>query len=175
VEAITELDDSMRAVINCVHYNPNSPEHASAILYGGKIKYRAREPVEKTYKYGTVFKEQWVEKEVKFPRLVQPLEGSAGKKKGVWSTNEDFLKMLRGNEKAQKIIAYTLKRKELTKRLSTYLQGLPLLLEEKKWHGNIIHGQIHQVVAVTGRTSSSGPNLQNTDSSIKEIFITRFQ
>ena len=47
-------------------------------------------------------------------------------------------------------------------------------MKENDWEENYIHGQLNQCVAVTGRLSSSKPNLQNMDGSIGYLFGTRY-
>ena len=42
------------------------------------------------------------------------------------------------------------------------------------WETNVLHGQLNQCVARTGRLSSSKPNLQNFDGEIKQLFGSRY-
>src|SRR4051812_46991942 len=85
--------------------NFNSPEHISAMLYGGTIKVKTREAYEFKYKDGrTKIKEHWVDKPYVLPRLIAPLEGTKGAKEGVWSVAEDILVSLRPKETTKRII-----------------------------------------------------------------------
>ncbi len=71
------------------------------------------------------------------------------------STDEDVLTKLADKHPiCARIIAY----RELGKLNSTYVQGL---LEECDPNGNRVHTSFNQTGAVTGRLSSSDPNLQN--------------
>ncbi len=76
-------------------------------------------------------------------------------KTGQYATGEDILSKLEGKHP---IIAKILDYRELVKLKSTYVDSLPLLVNEKT---NRLHTTFNQVVAVTGRLSSDNPNLQN--------------
>ena len=76
-------------------------------------------------------------------------------KTGQYATGEDILSKLEGKHP---IVAKILDYRELVKLKSTYVDTLPLLVNEKT---NRIHTTFNQVVAVTGRLSSDNPNLQN--------------
>ena len=65
-------------------------------------------------------------------------------------------------------------RATLDKRLTTYYRGLNKLVDEQNWRKGVLHGQLNQCVARTGRLSSSKPNLQNFDGEIKSLFKTRY-
>jgi DNA polymerase-1 len=75
-------------------------------------------------------------------------------KTGNFSTRSDVLDELVGqHDIIQKIVEY----RELQKLLSTYIDVLPTLLDEK----NRLHAQFVQHGTTTGRFSSQNPNLQN--------------
>lgn len=76
-------------------------------------------------------------------------------KTGQYATGEDILSKL---ENAHPIVSKILDYRELVKLKSTYVDTLPLLVNEKTKR---IHTSFNQVVAVTGRLSSDNPNLQN--------------
>ncbi len=103
--------------------------------------------------------------EILFDRL--KLDDKAKKTKtGQYSTSEDILEKLQSKHP---IIGKILDYRGLKKLLSTYIDALPLLI-------NPVTGKVHtsynQTVAVTGRLSSTNPNLQNIpirDAQGKEI------
>jgi DNA polymerase-1 len=92
--------------------------------------------------------------EVLFEKL--KLDPKAKKTKtGQYATGEEVLrKMASEHTIADNILAY----REYTKLRSTYVDALPLLINEKTGR---VHTNYAQAVAVTGRLSSNNPNLQN--------------
>ncbi|MGI8470227.1 MAG: DNA polymerase I [Pyrinomonadaceae bacterium] len=88
--------------------------------------------------------------------ILQELNIAGGKKTatGQVSTSKDILTELAETyEIAQLIIDY----RELDKLKATYADALPKLIDAD----GRIHGNLNQTVAVTGRLSSTDPNLQN--------------
>jgi DNA polymerase I-like protein with 3'-5' exonuclease and polymerase domains len=182
-ELATELEAQIKNIDlllydyhQCDSFNPNSTDHLSAFLYGGFIKLRKREVIGvfKTGERAGQPKEKWVEYQLEFPKLITPLKGSELVKEGLYSTDEQTLRNLRGSKKAKEIVEILLKRAELEKRVSTYYRGLLKLRNTLNWKENTIHGQLNQCVARTGRLSSSRPNLQNFDGEIKGLFYSRY-
>tara|TARA_B100001540_G_C15816507_1_gene647827 strand:+ start:4029 stop:6791 length:2763 start_codon:yes stop_codon:yes gene_type:complete len=76
-------------------------------------------------------------------------------KSGQYSTSEETLSKLKGDHP---IIDLILEYRGLQKLLSTYVNALPLLIDEDTGK---IHTTFNQSVAATGRLSSVNPNLQN--------------
>lgn len=76
-------------------------------------------------------------------------------KTGQYATGEEVLSKL---EHAHPIVSKILDYRELNKLKNTYVDTLPLMVNEKTKR---IHTSFNQVVAVTGRLSSDNPNLQN--------------
>jgi DNA polymerase-1 len=92
---------------------------------------------------------------------------------GQYATGEDVLQKLRNKHQiVEDILVY----RELTKLKSTYVDALPLMINERTGR---VHTCYNQAVAVTGRLSSTNPNLQNipirTDRGreIRKAFIAR--
>lgn len=94
-------------------------------------------------------------------------------KTGQYATGEDVLAKLANNHE---IAGYILDYREFTKLKSTYVDALPLMINPKTGR---VHTCYSQAVAVTGRLSSTNPNLQNipirTDrgKEIRKAFIPR--
>jgi len=172
---IQELD---KLLVQCVTQpvgNWNSNDWISAILYGGTCLLDIQEEFEYEYKDGRVVtKTRKGKLPVTFPRLVEPLKGTALKKAGFWEVNEDVLHKLKATGVAKKIIGLLLERNKLEKLVGTYFYGWPKLYEEYQWTANIIHGHLNHAVARTGRLSSSQPNQQNTDPELRRCIKTRF-
>ena len=175
-EQISKLNKKLYDYHAYDSFNPNSGEHLSAFLYGGNIKERFQRAIGH-YKTGSrtgEVKYKWEERLKEFPQRFTPLEGSELKKEGFYSTNDDTLKRLQGSEESMKILNILLTRATLEKRRGTYYIGVPALIDTMGWTNNLIHGQLNQCVAKTGRLSSSKPNLQNFDGEIKSLFTTRY-
>jgi DNA polymerase-1 len=77
------------------------------------------------------------------------------KTKTGYSTNAEVLNTLAPHHK---IVSFILEHRELDKLKNTYIDKLPLLVNNKTKR---IHTSFHQTVTSTGRLSSSEPNLQN--------------
>lgn len=171
-EKLDAIDASLVAITGCPDFKPSSGDHISAALYGGSVFIPYRESFIFTYKDGrTKEKERWSEREIVFPRLIDPPKGSELKKEGFYATNADTLNKLKGKHQ---IVSLLLSRSSLEKLRGTYLHGIPKLIEEMDWEGNVVHGTLNQCVAITGRLSSTKPNLQNFDKDIGNLFITRY-
>lgn len=82
------------------------------------------------------------------------IKGGKKNKSGGFSTNEKFLL----NHLTEPIIPNILLYRELTKLQSTYTNTLIAQINEKT---NRVHTNFNQAVTVTGRLSSTDPNLQN--------------
>ena len=175
-EQISKLDKKLYQYHSFEHFNPSSNVHLSCLLYGGTIPYRVQE-VAGVYKGGArqgEVKHKWVDKEFRLNKLFDPLPNTELKREGQYKTNDDTLQRLQGDEEAMKVLQILLTRATLEKRRGTYYIGVPTLSDTMGWTNNLLHGQLNQCVAKTGRLSSSKPNLQNFDSEIKSLFTTRY-
>ncbi len=72
-----------------------------------------------------------------------------------YSTDFDVLDRLRGKDP---VVDLVIEYRQLTKLRSTYVEGLPALVNRDTGR---VHTSFNQTVAATGRLSSSEPNLQN--------------
>jgi len=90
-----------------------------------------------------------------FKRLGLPTEGLRRTKSGHFSTAAAVLERLRGKHP---VIDLILEQRELAKLKSTYVDALPRLVNP---HTGRLHTSYNQTGTVTGRLSSSDPNLQN--------------
>ena len=165
-----------------------SNDDVSAILYGGTITTDIRIPVGHYLtgaKKGQVrYKIEQVHKT--FERLVTPLDKTETKKsqtridKGEqtehtqWQVNEPTLRSLKAKGKAKEIIDIILEYSKIEKLRGTYLEGYTKLIDEMDWEKDMLHTSYNQCVAVTGRLSSSKPNMQNPDKITKKFMSTRY-
>ncbi len=92
--------------------------------------------------------------EILFEKLNLDKKKSRKTKTG-WSTDAVVLERLVDEHE---IIHYLIKHRTLSKLLSTYIDALPNLINEKTGR---VHTNFNQAATATGRLSSSNPNLQN--------------
>jgi DNA polymerase-1 len=90
-----------------------------------------------------------------FIKLGLSTDGVSRGKSGQYSTSADVLEKLRG---AHPIVDMILEHRQLAKIKSTYVDALPALVNPDTGR---LHTSWNQTGAVTGRISSSDPNLQN--------------
>ncbi|MBN1429841.1 MAG: DNA polymerase I [Anaerolineae bacterium] len=92
-----------------------------------------------------------------FEKLKLPTQGMRKTASGFYSTAADILEALREQDTTG-VIEALLQYRELEKLRSTYLDALPAMVNP---HTGRIHTSFNQTGVVTGRLSSSDPNLQN--------------
>jgi DNA polymerase-1 len=90
-----------------------------------------------------------------FKTLELPAQGMRRTKSGHYSTAAEVLERLRGKHP---VIDLILEQRELSKLKSTYVDALPQLVNPRTGR---LHTSYNQTGTVTGRISSSEPNLQN--------------
>lgn len=161
--------DTVMAATGWYGFNPASPKQLSTALYGGTRIVVERQQVG-FFKNG---KEKFknVDVEVKVPGF-----GAKGRN-GV--TDEEALSsMLAEGElttAGKNVVSALLELRTTNKQLGTYIK--PLL--EKNVRGIVYH-HLNHCVAVTGRLTSSDPNLQNVTNgdndgiAVKRAFVSRF-
>lgn len=181
-QELTATIDDLRMELHDYHsieqFNTESGDHISALLYGGTIVIPSKVFVG-VYKTGDRKGEDkygWHDSSYDLPRLFNPLPRTELKKEGYWATGEDVLKQLKTRDKAGKrVVEIILTLAKLEKIVGTYYMGLPKLRETMNWKTNMLHGNLNQVTARTGRLSSTKPNLQNISGEMKIVFETRYQ
>jgi DNA polymerase-1 len=90
-----------------------------------------------------------------FVKLNLPTTGLRKNQSGYYSTAADVLESLRGHHPVVELI---LEHRQLTKLKGTYVDALPQLINPRTGR---VHTSFNQTGTVTGRISSSNPNLQN--------------
>ena len=142
--------------------NLDSPQFISKVLYGGVCEFVTKEP-DGVYKSGAkkgLPKTKNVTQEVVLDILVSPNREWETTKKGIYKVGEDELKeilTLPVDAYVELFINCLLKVRELSKEVGTYIEGISNLIYED----GCIHGNLQHTVAITGRLTSSNPNLQN--------------
>lgn len=84
------------------------------------------------------------------------------------------MRKLKLTKEAKQIVELLKRYSELEKLRGTYLIGYSSLIEKMNWSSNTLHGTLNQCVAITGRLSSSKPNLQNADPITKVFMESKF-
>jgi DNA polymerase I-like protein with 3'-5' exonuclease and polymerase domains len=150
----------------------NSPKQWSQFFFGGEKKVKVKEEAG-VYKNGKI-KYKTVDKIVRIPSSIAYVpDAEKTSKTGQISVDDSVLKDILDNITDGKIKTITkelLKYREVSKQLTTYVQGL-----SKHLIGNKIHGKLNHTATITGRLSSTNPNLQNiSNNPIKKIFTSRW-
>lgn len=175
-EKATDLDRSICSFAPDVPLNLNSNFHLSSLLYGGTIQVDDRIPIG-VYKTGAKTGQtryKIVTKDYILPRLVEPIKGSELATDGYYGSDEDTLRNLKTTGSGKRIINQILERRGIEKLRGTYYAGIPKLMREHAWSNSLVHGQLNQCVATTGRLSATKPNQQNMPPACKQFCISRF-
>lgn len=189
---LTNIKAELTSLVGDAPINFNSNDHVSVLLYGGIITVDHRIPVG-VYKSGAKVGQtryKVVEKQYEFPRLVEPLKGTETKYVKIpieggafyedkeqpthWKVNSDVLRSLKLTRNAKRIVDLLSKYGEIEKLRGTYLIGWSDLIDKMHWPTDMIHGNLNQTTVVTGRLSSTKPNLQNADPATKTYCETRY-
>jgi DNA polymerase I-like protein with 3'-5' exonuclease and polymerase domains len=171
---IEELDKKLGECVDG-KINWGSPKQVATILYGGELEVETVEEYLFYYKDARKppkTKTRRVKGTITYPQMVRPIKDSAGQDS--FSTDEGTLRQIRAGGKAGRILALLKERSKLAKLVGTYLMGLPKVNFSNEWESNILHGKLNQVKAITGRLSSSKPNMQNMPPECTEFFGSRY-
>jgi len=172
-DKISTINTELTQIYPTVPINFGSNDHLSAFLYGGVVKEDGKEHIG-FFKSGVKAgqpKYKNIVIEHQLPRLYQPLKGSEMAKEGNFATDEGTLRKLKGKKG---VLDKILELSKLEKLNGTYYRGLTKLREEMYWEKGVLHGQFNQTTAISGRLSSSKPNLQNFATELQDIFISRY-
>ena len=179
---LQELDDVILAFVPEAirsHFNTQSGDHLSALLYGGSIGHSIGTPYQHTFKMGnragqTETRHRWEEIRLEFPRLVEPIKGSELKKDGFFSVDEQTLTSLKTDKVSRVLVEALLSRADKEKLLGTYYHGIPKIAEKYDWKDGFVHGTFNQCRVITGRLSSEKPNQQNRPEAVDQFVVSRF-
>lgn len=178
------LDKCLPSGIPIGCFNWDSGDHLSAFLYGGTIEFKYVSEV-LTYKTGQRAGEsynRWAVRSVDFPRRFKPLEGTeVAKTKDIkdaqtrfYQTDGPTLKQLSTRNTEQRTILSLLDQRAKAIKVYEMIESILNKMKDMNWENNYIHGQFNQNVVITGRLSSSGPNLQNTPPEVDELLVSRY-
>ena len=178
--SISEIVSRLNELSGIAGVNWESPKQVSAVLYGGTIEKKIKVQ-EGVYKSGLKAGQPRYRNGVESINCVQLIKPAKGTELGSddpptqFSTEADVLRQLPAKGKGKEIITLLLELAKQYQLVGTYYEGIPQKFEEFGWEDGIIHHNLNQSVVVTGRLSSSNPNLQNQDKQVRECFITRYE
>lgn len=173
-------------------FNWGSGDHLSAFLYGGDISFDYAISSEAVYqsgaKKGTSYtRNRWQQATVSFPQRFKPLEGTAVAKSinpetdkpytdrtVFYQTDGPTLQQLKAKDKESKAILETLHTLAKEEKVGGMAESLLKKSAEMHWEDNLIHPNYNQNVVVTGRLSSSQPNMQNQSPEIDKLLVSRY-
>lgn len=183
---IAETEAKLAQFANGHDINWDSGDDLSTILFGGHL-IREVKVIDGFYKSGVNRGNPKYKKEVAyidFPQMFAPqkdwevkktkeksdFELGLAHKPRMYFTNDEVLSKIKDTSG----IIQMLKDRATYTKIKEYYEKLPTLIQEKGWEPNMIHGKFNQVVARTGRLSSSDPNLQNFAGEVQDVLVSRF-
>jgi DNA polymerase I-like protein with 3'-5' exonuclease and polymerase domains len=168
-------------------FNFDSGDQLSALLYGGTISYDWFTEENTQYKAGQkkgqdYVRRRWFTETVSFPRRFTPLQGTEVKKTRdlaasathFYQVDDPTLQQLKSQKKENKELLQLLRKRSEKTKVVEMIDSVEKTMADKNWENDLIHGQYNQNVAVTGRLSSSSPNLQNTPPELDELLVSRY-
>ncbi len=189
-EELEQLKTELSKLLGPINFN--SGDQLSVALFGGAYEVERRHDEQLVYKSGPRKGQEYTRSVLDGVDVITCLgyfrpdpKNELAKTKGkpdhelvhntrYYSTAADVLGQLPAKTNVQKVILTKLRRiAYIEKLVGTYLEAFPRLLEERNW-GEYIHGQFNQVVARTGRLSSSGPNMQNAPGELDKYLVSRY-
>lgn len=142
------------------HLNISSGQHISALLFGGKLKYKEQEWDGTYFKTGRkkgMKRMKWVDKVHEITPIVANLDRYSTKLKTGWyKVDDEVLSNIQDNYKLAPV-DNILRYRQLNKLVSTYMRGY----SNNVWHDGMIRPSYNHGATPTGRLSCSNPNIQN--------------
>jgi len=168
-------------------FNWDSGDHLSALIYGGTIEFDYVTSEPSVYKSGdkkgqSYIKNSWHVEEVVFPGHFDPLprtelkktKNKVNVKTRLYKTDEPTLLSLKSRRKeAKELISILVSRSEKLK-VGEMIASIEKKRKDLNWTDGMVHAQFNQNVVITGRLSSSNPNMQNTPLEVDELLVSAY-
>lgn len=168
-------------------FNWDSGDQLSAFLYGGRIAFPYALESQAAYKSGpkkgeSYTKREWFTETVYFPQRFKPLKDTEVKKTRengpegphYYQVDEPTLKQLVARRKEDKNVLALLMERSRKIKVAEMLQSILDQFQEKHWSDGCIHPQYNQNIVITGRLSSSAPNMQNQPPEVDEFLVSKY-
>jgi type II secretory ATPase GspE/PulE/Tfp pilus assembly ATPase PilB-like protein len=169
-------------------WNWDSGVHLSALLYGGKVNFDYSISEEAIYKSGpqkgdVYTRRRWFVETVELPRRFLAIANSEVKLSvenkdpnhtKVYQTDAPTLSQLKSRKKEDKELLQLLNQRSEKTKVVEMIQSIINKSNEMNWQDGYLHPQFNQNIAITGRLSSSAPNMQNTPEEIDELLVSRY-
>ena len=165
-------------------FNWDSGDHLSAFLYGGTIEFDYVVAQDTVYLSGPrkgepYVRNRWFVESITFPGFYKPLPRTEVKKTRedkdaktrFYKVDEPTLLTLKGRNR--RIIELLVGRAEKLK-IFEMIESIEKKRRDLGWSDGKIHAQFNQNVVITGRLSSSNPNMQNTPLEVDELFVSEY-
>jgi len=187
INTINEELSSYLPSITYGKFNWDSGDHLSALIYGGVITFEYSVSEEAVYKSGAnkgtqYTRNRWFEEIVEFPQRFKPLPNTELKKTRenpsattrFYQTDDPTLSQLKSKDKISKRLLELLGSRAGLGKVAEMIVSINKKRTDLNWTDGMIHAQYNQNVAITGRLSSSNPNMQNTPLEVDELLVTRY-
>jgi DNA polymerase I-like protein with 3'-5' exonuclease and polymerase domains len=168
-------------------FNIDSGDHLSALLYGGTISFDWYTEKPAVYKTGakagiSYVARSWHTTAITFDQRFKPLEGSEVAKTiknpsastRFYQTDAPTLAQLRTRNKDDKRLLELITVRSGKAKVAEMIVSFKAKIAAMNWQDDYIHGQFNQNVVITGRLSSSSPNMQNTPIEVDELLVSRY-
>lgn len=168
-------------------FNYDSGDHLSALLYGGEIQFKWATESPAVYKTGekagqSYIQRRWFTTAIPFDQRFKPLEGTEVKKTAedpsattrFYQTDAPTLKQLKSRKKENGVLLELLAERSGKIKVVEMVESIRGKIKNMNWQDDLIHPQYNQNVVITGRLSSSAPNMQNTPVEVDELLVSRY-
>lgn len=168
-------------------WNWDSGDHVSALLYGGAISFDWAIETPAVYQSGekkgqAYIRRRWQVTEIQFPQRFKPLEGTEVSKTAklenavtrFYQTDQPTLIQLKSKNRENKVLLELLKQRADKIKVVEMIQTILNKSEQMNWQDGMIHPSYNQNVVVTGRLSSSQPNMQNQPPEVDILLVSRY-